>query len=71
MPVLVRNVLCACQGLASTHIMLSQDGDSHVIDPRAGISVPERQLMLRLCELGWLFRSVFTAMTGCCAAQAE
>lgn len=54
---LVREVLYACQAVNGKYLsMPSDDNGSFLIDPAIGAPTPECQLMLKLAELGWLFR---------------
>jgi len=57
---LVREVLCACQAVDGRIIRFSGAAaggrGGAEIAPEAGVSAVHRQLVLRLCELGWLFR---------------
>lgn len=57
---LVREVLCACQAVDGRIIRYSGAaaggrGGAEVA-PEAGVPAVHRQAVLRLCELGWLFR---------------
>ena len=55
--ILVREVLSACQGINGRHVTVAEGDDGETkIDQGIGIPVPERQLMTKLAELGWLFR---------------
>lgn len=57
---LVRDVLYVCQGLNGHHIKYRTTAEgglgAYQVDPTAGIPSPQRQLLARLCELGWLYR---------------
>eukprot|EP00803_Ostreobium_quekettii_P003739 evm.model.scf_156.5 EVM.evm.TU.scf_156.5 scf_156:43972-47321(-) len=58
---LVRDVLYVCQGIDGNHIRFDPGGGaggSFAIDPEAAVDPAQSRLILRLCELGWLFRSV-------------
>ena len=55
--VLVREVLCACQAISGQHIKVPPgDEDEPSVSTALNIPLPERQLMLKMSELGWLFR---------------
>lgn len=55
--ILVREVLAACQGINGSHILVPEGDDAATkVDAKLGIPLPERQLMMKLAELGWLFR---------------
>lgn len=57
---LVRDVLYVCQGIDGKHIRYSATAaggmGSYTLDPSIGLPTAEQQLLLQLCELGWLFR---------------
>ncbi|KAK9833447.1 hypothetical protein WJX81_006327 [Elliptochloris bilobata] len=59
---LVREVLCACQAVDGRVIRYSGAAaggrGGAEIAPEAGVPLVHRQAVLRLCELGWLFRRV-------------
>ncbi|CAL5229384.1 g12698 [Coccomyxa viridis] len=59
---LVRDVLCACQGFDGHYVRYNPRAVGGLggfdIAPEAGIPRVQRQLMLRICELGWLFRKL-------------
>ena len=58
---LVREVLYACQGVSGKYLtMPSDDSGNFLIDPAIGAPTPEKQLILKMSELGWLFRSEMT-----------
>lgn len=55
--ILVRAVLSACQAISGQHVTVAQGDEGETkIDASIGIPLPERQLMMKLAELGWLFR---------------
>jgi hypothetical protein len=65
--VLVADVLYAIQGISGRHVVFSPGDDTFAVDPKvrarrpaltaqASITRPARDLLLRLSELGWLFR---------------
>jgi hypothetical protein len=57
---LVREVLCACQGFDGRHVRYNvaaaRGAGGFDVAPEAGVPPVQRHLMLKLCELGWLFR---------------
>ena len=57
---LVREVLCACQAFDGEHVRYKGAAKKGLggfeIAAAAGIPPVQRSLMLKLCELGWLFR---------------
>ena len=59
---LVREVLCACQAFDGQHVHYKSGAmkggyrGGFEIAAEAGISPVQRSLMLKLCELGWLYR---------------
>ncbi|EIE20511.1 hypothetical protein COCSUDRAFT_48540 [Coccomyxa subellipsoidea C-169] len=59
---LVREVLCACQGFDGQHVRYSPTAmnglGSYEIAAEAGIPPVQRSLVLKLCEVGWLFRKL-------------
>lgn len=58
-PGLVRDLISACQGISSASVAVGGDGQGGLtFDVSRQLSRPRRQLMLRLCEFGWLFRRV-------------
>ena len=60
-PALVRDVLYICQGIDGQYIRYEPNsvaGGGFVIDSSAGVGPVQTKLVLRLCELGWLFRKV-------------
>ena len=58
MKTLVREVLYACQGVDGKFLTFpSDDTGNFLVESSLGAPTPERQLMLKLAELGWLFRS--------------
>eukprot|EP00884_Botryococcus_braunii_P022214 jgi/Botrbrau1/8677/Bobra.0087s0030.1 len=65
---LVRDVLYACQGLNGHYIKYRTTAEGglggYEVDATAGIPLPQRQLLARLCELGWLFRKVEAQVGG-------
>lgn len=65
-PGLVRDIISACQGISSATVAVGADGGGDLtFDVAKHLSRPQRQLILRLCEFGWLFRSV-TSCQLCC-----
>lgn len=57
--ILVREVLQACQSIDGKYITLPADekeNGSFIIDTAMGAPIPERQLILKMTEVGWLFR---------------
>ena len=56
----MREVLCACQAVDGRIIRFSGAAaggrGGAEIAPEAGVAPVHRQAVLRLCELGWLFR---------------
>lgn len=66
---LVREVLCACQGFDGRHVRFNpaamRGSGGFDIAPEAGVPPVQRHLMLKLCELGWLFRCA--ASCPCCS----
>lgn len=66
-PGLVRDVLSACQGISSGTVTCSLDaaGEQHfTVSER--LSPPQRQLIARHCEYGWLFRYDRLSPAYCC-----
>lgn len=56
-PGLVRDVISACQGISSSSVAVGTDaGGDLTFNVAKSLSRPQRQLILRLCEFGWLFR---------------
>ena len=60
---MVREVLYACQAVNGKYIALPSDEDGAVhISAALKVRRPERQLMMKLSELGWLFRCTQTRL---------
>ena len=55
---LVRDVIFCCQGIDGQHIAYDASADAYVVNPRVGVSRAARDLLRRLCELGWLYGKV-------------
>ena len=57
---LVRDVLYVCQGIDGKYIRYSPTAagglGGYALDPSTGLPAAQQQLLLQLCELGWLFR---------------
>ena len=58
--VLARDLIYACQGIDSKHLHYSDTASQQLggfeVDGRAGIPTVERQVLLVLSEIGWLFK---------------
>eukprot|EP00898_Chlorokybus_atmophyticus_P006935 jgi/Chlat1/7242/Chrsp58S06891 len=55
---LVRDVLYACQGIDGKYIRFDNNADGYIVDPKVGVARPTRELLRRICELGWLYKRV-------------
>ena len=55
---LVRDVVFCCQGIDGQYIAYEATADAYIINPRVGVSRAARDLLRRLCELGWLYGKV-------------
>ena len=56
-PGLVRDVISACQGISSGTVAVGTDATGDLIfDVSDRLTRPQRMLVLRYCEYGWLFR---------------
>lgn len=68
----MREVLCACQAVDGRVIRYSGAAaggrGGAEIAPEAGVPQVHRQAVLRLCELGWLFRWVLNQVSVLMAA---
>lgn len=57
---LVRDVLYVCQGIDGKYIRYSPAAagglGAYALEPAIGLPAAEQQLLLQLCEVGWLFR---------------
>ena len=57
---LARDLIYACQGIDSKHLCYngsaSQQLGGFEVDARAGIPTADRQVLLVLSEIGWLFK---------------
>lgn len=56
--VLLRDVLYAMQAIDSKHIFFDSAADRFQITRHAGVPTPMRELIHRLCELGWFYRKI-------------
>lgn len=56
--VLVRDVLYACQGIDGRHVKFGTNEDSYVLPPSIKVPRSTRNMVHKLCELGFLFRKV-------------
>ena len=58
--VLTRDLIYACQGIDSKYlhynVAANQNMGGFEIDSRAGIPAVDRQVLLVLSEIGWLFK---------------
>ena len=55
---LIRELLMIFQGISSAHIKLDDKTQSYVLHPELGIPPPVRDVVLCLCEVGWLYIKV-------------
>lgn len=46
------------QGISGTHIKYDMRSESYVIDPSMHLIGPARDIVLTMCELGWLYNKV-------------
>lgn len=60
--VLLKDLLLVLQGLTSPHIKYDERSGAYVIDPALGVSCAVRDAVLRLCEIGWLYRHIDSAV---------
>jgi len=67
---LVRDVVFVLQGIDGQHIKFDVAADSYIVDPAVGIPKPTRELLRRLCELGWMFRRVRSHVASAAASGA-
>ncbi|GLD97625.1 hypothetical protein PINS_up006315 [Pythium insidiosum] len=56
--VLLRDVLYALQAIESRYIFFDVAADRFQITRSVGVPTPMRELIQRLCELGWLYRKI-------------
>lgn len=57
---LVRDVVYTCQGIDGKHIKFDAKADGFVITDSVRLPRGARLLILKLCELGWLYRRIRT-----------
>lgn len=55
---LITDLLFVFQGIAGTHIKYDCRTESYVLDPSLALIPPVRDIVLLLCELGWLYSRV-------------
>lgn len=55
---LVQDVVYTCQGIDGKHIKFDAKADGYVISDKVRLPRGARILILKLCELGWLYRKV-------------
>ena len=55
---LLRDLLYIFQGVVGAHIRYDTRSESYVLDPSLGLSCPAKDIVLCLCELGWLYAKV-------------
>lgn len=55
---LLREIIYALQGIEGKVIHFGGGKDDIWIDPKAGIKKPTRQFLLKLAELGWLYKKI-------------
>eukprot|EP00899_Mesostigma_viride_P022858 jgi/Mesvir1/3757/Mv15031-RA.1 len=65
---LVRDVVFTCQAIDGRHIRWDEEDDAYVVDPKVGVPRATRDLLRRLCELGWLYRRVKAYADECLGA---
>ena len=58
--VLTRDLLYACQGIDSKYLRYNEAASQHLggyeVDAHAGVPNVDRQVLLVLSEIGWLFK---------------
>jgi gamma-tubulin complex component 3 len=59
---ILRDLLFIFQGIEGTHVRFDARTESYVVDPGLAMSTAARDMVLCLCELGWLFARVQTYM---------
>eukprot|EP00953_Heterococcus_sp_UTEX-ZZ885_P001863 1522-Heterococcus_DN1.PRE.1 len=55
---LLRDVLYAMQGIDGHYVRYDQQTETFKVDPSLQISPAVRDIVLRMCEMGWLFQQV-------------
>jgi gamma-tubulin complex component 3 len=55
---LVRDVLYCLQGIDGRFVKYDRTADGYGVVPEVGVPKPVRNLVRRICELGWMFRGV-------------
>lgn len=67
--VLARDLIYACQGIDSKHlhynVAANQNLGGFEVDSRAGIPTVDRQVLLVLSEVGWLFKRIQAHASSC------
>jgi gamma-tubulin complex component 3 len=60
---LLRDCLYVFQGIDGRHVRFDDNSrDGVVVDAAAGVSAPQRTLLKRVCDLGWMYRRVRDAI---------
>jgi hypothetical protein len=68
---LVRDVVYCCQGVDGTYIKYSAAADAYLVDADVGVPRTARDLVRRLCELGWLFRRLSAFLAAAAKATSS
>lgn len=55
---LIKDLLFVFQGISGTHIKYDLRSESYVVDPSLQLVGPARDLVLTMCEIGWLYNKV-------------
>ena len=69
--VLIRDVLFCLQGIDGTHIKYHPEYDAYVPDLKLALPASTRDLLRRLCEIGWLYRHVKQYIEHVASFEAE
>lgn len=55
---LLRDLIYVFQGVDGKFIKFHPKFDAYVVSPQHGVPVPVRNLVLKIAELGWMYRRV-------------
>lgn len=56
----MRDLLYIFQGIAGKHIKYDRKTEYYIIDPSLGLKQPAKDVILSLCEIGWLYNKIET-----------
>jgi len=56
----MRDLLYIFQGIAGKHIKYDRKTEYYIVDPSLGLKQPAKDVILSLCEIGWLYNKIET-----------